>query len=163
MPPARCMSAATKRPEGFRSASSGVRSLTFWKSSMCSGTPISRAIASKCRTALVEPPVAATPAMAFSNAARVRMSFGVMPFLQQIHHDFAAVRTRSHLSCGSMAGTLLKPMGERPIISITVDMVLAVYWPPHAPAAGQATFSSSCNSASLIFPAAFAPTASNTS
>ena len=35
-----------------------------------------------------------------------------------------------------MAGTLLKPMGESPIISMTVDMVLAVYWPPHAPARG---------------------------
>ncbi len=34
---------------------------------------------------------------------------------------------------------------------MTVDMVLAVYWPPHAPAAGQATFSSSCKSASRHF------------
>ncbi len=42
-----------------------------------------------------------------------------------------------------MAGTLLNPMGDRPIISITVDIVFAVYWPPHAPAPGHATFSSS--------------------
>ena len=34
-------------------------------------------------------------------------------------------------------------MGERPIISITVDIVLAVYWPPQAPAPGHAASSSS--------------------
>ena len=65
--------------------------------------------------------------------------------------------------CGSIAGTLLKPIGDSPMISMTVDMVFAVYCPPHAPAAGHATFSRSCNSSSVIFPAAFAPTASNTS
>ena len=42
--------------------------------------------------------------------------------------------------CGSRAGTLLKPIGERPINSITVDMVLAVYWPPQAPAPGRRRF-----------------------
>ena len=35
-------------------------------------------------------------------------------------------------------GTLAVFMGERPMISITVAMVLAVNWPPHAPAPGQA-------------------------
>ena len=52
MPPALCTSAATYWPEGFRSASIGVRSLTFWKSSICSGTPASREIASRCSTAV---------------------------------------------------------------------------------------------------------------
>ena len=42
-------------------------------------TPASRAIASRCSTALVEPPVATTPAIAFSNASRVRMSRGRTP------------------------------------------------------------------------------------
>ena len=47
-----------------------------WKSSMVSSTPASCAIASRCSTALVDPPVAATDAMAFSNALRVAMSRG---------------------------------------------------------------------------------------
>ena len=46
---------------------------------------------------------------------------------------------------------------------MVIDMVLAVYWPPHAPGPGQATVSSSSRSARLIRPAATAPIASNTS
>ena len=42
-------------------------------------------------------------------------------------------------------------------------MVLAVNWPPQAPAEGQATHSSSCRSSSDMLPAACWPTASNTS
>ena len=42
-------------------------------------------------------------------------------------------------------------------------MVLAVNWPPQAPALGQATHSSSCSSSSDMLPAACWPTASNTS
>ena len=74
VPPAACRSVATKRPPGFRSARTGTRALTRSKSSRSSGTPASRAIATRCRTALVDPPVAATDAMAFSSASRVRMS-----------------------------------------------------------------------------------------
>ena len=39
-------------------------------------------------------------------------------------------------------------------------IVFAVNWPPHAPAPGHATFSSSSSSASSIFPTACLPTAS---
>ena len=42
-------------------------------------------------------------------------------------------------------------------------MVLAVNWPPQAPAPGQATHSSSCRSLSDILPAECWPTPSNTS
>ena len=42
-------------------------------------------------------------------------------------------------------------------------MVFAVNWPPQAPAPGQAAPSSSWTSAPLIFPTAWAPTASKTS
>ena len=80
IPPARCISAATNLPEGFRSHNSGVRSLTVWKSSISSCTPASRAIASRCNTAFVDPPLAATDAIAFSKASRVRMSRGFSPF-----------------------------------------------------------------------------------
>ncbi len=43
-------------------------------------------------------------------------------------------------------------IGERPISSITVAMVLAVNWPPQAPAPGQAWSSISSSSASVILP-----------
>ena len=42
---------------------------------------------------------------------------------------------------------------------MAIAMVLAVNWPPHAPAPGQATASSSFSSSSVILPAACAPTA----
>jgi hypothetical protein len=47
--------------------------------------------------------------------------------------------------------------------SLAIAIVLAVNWPPHAPAPGQASSSIVQKSASLIEPAACAPTASNTS
>ena len=37
--------------------------------------------------------------------------------------------------------------------SITIDIVLAVYWPPQAPGPGQAAFSTSYNSSRVIVPA----------
>ena len=63
----------------------------------------------------------------------------------------------------SIAGTALWLIGEMPISSHTVAMVLAVNWPPHAPGPGQAASSSAFNRASVIVPAACAPTASKTS
>ena len=45
---------------------------------------------------------------------------------------------------------------------MTMDIVLAVNWPPQAPAPGQAALSMSYSSSRLIFPARYAPTASNT-
>ena len=50
-----------------------------------------------------------------------------------------------------------------PSTSKAIAIVLAVNWPPQAPAPGQATSSSACSSSSVIFPAACAPTASKTS
>ena len=77
MPPARSRSDAMKRPPGFdvgeRSASSPAIAS---KSSIVSGMPASRAIASRCSTAFVEPAVAATAVIALSNAARVRILLG---------------------------------------------------------------------------------------
>ncbi len=43
-----------------------------------------------------------------------------------------------------------------------MDIVFAVNWPPQAPAPGQAPFSASYSSSSVIFPARYAPIASNT-
>ncbi len=47
--------------------------------------------------------------------------------------------------------------------SDTIAIVLAVNWPPQAPAEGQATCSSASRSSSLILPTECRPTASKTS
>ena len=70
-----------------------------------------------------------------------------------VHDDAAAAAGDSSLRA-STCGTAAVPMGARPISSITVAMVLAVNWPPQAPAPGQAWFSISSSSSSEIRPAA---------
>ena len=54
---------------------------------------------------------------------------------------------------GSSAGMPLSPAGESPMNSMTVLIVLAVNWPPQAPGPGQAAFSTSYSSSSVILPA----------
>ena len=73
IPPARWRSTVTKRPEGCRSHSTGMRARIVSKSSSVSGTPAACAMASRWSTALVEPPTAMVTAIAFSNAWRVRI------------------------------------------------------------------------------------------
>src|SRR5216683_1282383 len=162
VPPARWKSVATKRPPGFRSAISGVRRLMASKSPSSSGTPASLASASRWRTALVDPPVAATPAMAFSNEARFTTSSGRRFSRRSWTTCSPAARVAAPLR-GSSAGMLAYPTGARPSSSVASAMVFAVYWPPHAPGPGQATSSRSCSARSVILPAAWAPTASKTS
>ena len=104
-------------PEGFRSEMKGIRSETRWKSSSVSGMPTECAMAMRCRTALVEPPVAMTQTIAFSNAARVMMSRGLMSFFSScsayrpaiLHHHR---RCRHALGMGFHArhqGTRVRP------------------------------------------------------
>ena len=87
MPPASWMSTAVKRPPGIRAATIGVRSAMRSKSSRSSGMPSSCAMARRCRTPLVEPPVAATDAMALSIAARVMISRRASPRVDELHHQ----------------------------------------------------------------------------
>ena len=61
------------------------------------------------------------------------------------------------------AGTIAEPIGLMPSTSKAIAMVLAVNWPPQAPAPGLATCSSSSSSSSVIVPAACLPMASKTS
>ena len=63
----------------------------------------------------------------------------------------------------SCAGMSLGPIGEMPSIWKAIAIVLAVNWPPQAPAPGLATSSSAVSSSSVILPAAWAPIASKTS
>jgi hypothetical protein len=76
MPPARCRSMARYWPLGLRSHSTGTLRRTRSKSSMVQSTPAAWAMARKCSTALVEPPVAMITATAFSIAFLVTMSRG---------------------------------------------------------------------------------------
>ncbi len=121
--------------------------------------PSSFAIASRCRTPFVEPPVAATHAIAFSSASRVITCEG----RTSSRTSRIAIRPASAAAsvfAGSIAGMSFSPPGLMPRNSSTVAIVFAVNWPPHAPAPGHAAFSSSCTSSLLIFPAAAAPIAS---
>src|SRR5207237_534401 len=136
--PARCRSTAGTSPPGLREASSGVRALPLSKSSSWRGIPASRASESKCSTALVDPPVAATPAIELSNDARVTMLRGRTSRFSRSTTSLPISRVASSLR-GSVAGMLPYPTGPRPSNSVAIAMVLAVNWPPHAPAPGQAT------------------------
>ena len=141
------------------SATIGVRAETRSKSSIVKSIPKSRAIATRWRTAFVEPPVAATDATAFSNDSVVTSERGVTSSLTS-----CTARRPSSYAASSfarcIAGMPFVPNGERPRKSRIVDIVFAVNWPPHAPAPGHATDSSSWRSASVSFPAAWAPIAS---
>ncbi len=129
---------------------------------MSSFTPASRAIASRCSTAFVEPPDAQTAMIAFSTASRVMMSRG----LTLRRSTSIAARPTSNAASslrGSMPGIALASANDMPRNSITIDIVFAVYCPPQAPAPGQAAISSVVSCSAVILPAAKAPTPSNTS
>ena len=156
------MSTATNRPPGLRSATIGVRPAIESKSSIENGMSSSRAIASRWSTPLVEPPLAATAAAAFSSASRVMICEG------RTSSRTSRITIRPHSSAASplprlIAGIPFMPAGLMPRKSSAIDIVLAVYWPPHAPAAGQAADSTSWSSSASILSAAYAPTASKTS
>ncbi len=79
-PPMRSTSVMWYLPAGLVSAMWGTRAATRLKSSSASSTRASAAMASRCSTALVEPPSAMTTAMAFSNASLVMIWRGRMPW-----------------------------------------------------------------------------------
>ncbi len=129
------------------------------KSSMVHSTSAECAIASQCSTALVEPPVAITTAIAFSIDLRVTMSRGLMPFRMASSSTSALFAALSFFSASSAA--MVEEYGsDSPIASMEVDMVFAVYMPPHAPTPGSAQRSMQSKSSLFILPAVKAPTAS---
>ena len=147
------MSVATNSPPGLRLATIGVRPAMRSKSSIENGMSSSRAIASRCSTPLVEPPVAATEAAAFSSASRVTICEGRTSSRTSCITSSPAFSAASPLPRLS-AGMPFIPPGERPRNSSAVDIVLAVYWPPQAPAPGQAADSTACSSSASIRSAA---------
>ena len=161
-PPTRSTVDITCRPNGLTSARCGTRSPIRLKSSSSSGTPASQAMASRCSTALVDPPNAITTAIAFSNASRVRICRAVMPLSSSpttASPDARAMPSRRR----STAGGLAEPGSAMPSASAALAIVLAVYMPPQAPSPGQIARSMASTSSREISPRAHAPTASNAS
>ena len=81
IPPALCRSTAKYLPLGFKSQITGIFLRMRSKSSMVHSTSAVCAMAKKCNTALVEPPVAMMTATAFSMDFLVTMSRGFKSFL----------------------------------------------------------------------------------
>ena len=131
-------------------------------SSSVTSMPSSCAIAGRCSAAFVEPPMATTTAIAFSNALRVRMSLGRMSSLSSCSTRLPAQR-HSSVRSGASAGIEALNGSAMPSASLAQAIVLAVYIPPQEPAPGQAAHSSSFCSDSVICSASTAPTLSNTS
>ncbi len=132
------------------------------KSSRVRSTSASRAIASRCSTALVEPPSAITTAMAFSNASRVRICRAVMP-ARSMPTTASPERCANPSRRRSTAGGAAEPGSDMPSASPTAAIVLAVYMPPQAPSPGQIARSMRSTSSRVIRPARQAPTASKAS
>ena len=129
------------RPPGRMSAICGVFRLIRSKSASASGTPASRAMARRCSTPLVDPPMATRVVIAFSNAFRVRISRGRTP---PASRRITASPVSRH-TCGrpgSTAGIAALPGSDIPSASTHEAIVLAVKSPPHDPAPGHATHSS---------------------
>ena len=120
------------------------------------------ASAIRCRTPLVEPPEAQTQAIAFSSESRVITLLGRMSSARTLITSSPIFSATVPLSSSS-AGTIAEPPALIPSASKAQAIVLAVNWPPQAPAPGLATPSSSFSSSSLISPALWAPIASKMS
>ena len=148
-------------PPGFMSAMCGTLSAMRLKSSRSRSTRASFASASRCSTALVEPPSAEVSAMAFSKASLVMIWRDVMPRRSKLT-TAAPARSASPSRRPSIAGGDAVPGRLIPMASAIELIVLAVNMPPHAPSPGHAFDSIWWSSSSVIVPAAQAPTASNT-
>ena len=136
IPPTRSRSVITNLPNGLRSPSNGTLAPIRLKSSSVKSTSASWAIASKCRTAFVEPPSAIKIVIAFSNAFLVKIIRVVIPRrikLTTASPDLIAYASRLR----STAGGAADPGKERPSASPIAAIVLAVYIPPQAPSPGQ--------------------------
>ena len=160
-PPARSKSSTWWGPAGLRRQRLGVRALTRAIASKSMGTSASRAMASRCSTEFVLQPSAMSTVSAFSKACAVMMSLGLMSIASSsitFMPAFFAKRMRAAYT----AGMVPLPGSAMPSASERQFMLLAVNMPEQEPQPGQASSSSAANSLSSFFPAAQAPTPSNT-
>ena len=102
IPPAACRSTARYLPLGLRSHSTGIFLRMRSKSSMVQSTSAAWAMARKCSTALVEPPVAMMTATAFSMLFFVTMSRGFRSALTASTSTVAAFFTFSTTSSSTL-------------------------------------------------------------
>jgi hypothetical protein len=133
-----------------------VRSLTAWKSSRSRGTSAVRAIASRWRTAFVEPPRAVMATIAFLKLVGVRMSRGLRS-CSRSRRITAPAASHSAALAGSSAGVDEEPGRASPRVSMATAIVFAVYMPPQAPGPGHARATMSCRSSSVMWPARASP------
>lgn len=135
VPPTLWRSSMTYLPEGLRSARKGVLDEILCTSSIVMSMSIALAMAMRCSTALVEPPSTVMKTIAFSNAALVMMSEGLMSFSRS---NLIALPACTHSKCFWSVSAGVEPEygSDMPSISIAEAIVLAVYIPPQAPAPG---------------------------
>ena len=112
------------------------------------------AIASRCSTALVEPPSAMTTAIAFSNASLVMMSPRGDPRLDQLDDGLARPRARTRRGGGPAPAGRRSRAATCPAPRPPTAIVLAVYMPPQAPSPGQIARSIASSSSAVIMPGA---------
>ena len=108
------------------------------KSSIASFTPAACAIASRCSTALVDPPSAMTVVIAFSNALLRQDVARADAALDAARTTAAPARAQSSRLSSEMAACAELFGRLSPSASIAEAIVFAVYMPPHDPAPGQA-------------------------
>ena len=124
-PPASYKSKAIYCPPGFKSPITGVVREISSNTSISNSTPASRAIASKCRIALVDAAVAVIAVTALRKLASQIMSRG-----KRLSRT-ASIRISPHLNAVSflastVAGTSLTPIGDSPKNVIAMAIELAV-------------------------------------
>ena len=121
------------------------------------------AMASRCSTALVEPPSAITTAIAFSNASLVMICAGGDALARAARRRPRPSARAKPSRRRSTAGGAAEPGRDMPSASAAEAIVFAVYMPPQAPSPGQMARSIASTSSRVISPRAHAPTASNAS
>ena len=144
MPPARCTSSmCTSETAGATLQTLGTRRDSRSMSAMVKGTLPSCAAASRCSTVLVEPPMAMSSVMAFSNASKVAMPRGSAvassSWYQRLHSSTATrpAARNSSLRSAWVATMVPLPGSDRPSASVRQFIELAVNMPEQEPQVGQ--------------------------
>ena len=150
-PPASKKSSIRNRPDGCRSTRHGNALASVSKSASVSGTPIRPAMAIRCSTALVDPPIPANTRIAFSNAARVRICDMRKSCLTISTARRPAWRART-LRRPSTAGIAALPGKPMPSASTIEAIVLAVPMVMQCPCERCIQLSASTNSSCDIRP-----------
>src|SRR5258706_12644855 len=123
-------------PAGRRLAMSGVLRASSSKRARSSAHPARRAIATRCTSALVEPPIASTAVTALSNEASERIEDG-----RRSSHTISTIRLPVCVAiCAwreSAAGMEAAPGSVRPSASAALVMVeawpIVMQWPGERP------------------------------